>query len=221
MAHEIDGRRRLKAPAKPGQRGGLDVRSTRFKPGTLVVLAASLPDAEPIDTLKRRGGAEPSIRGNEVGEIKADDRSRVPYEVKGPRATTSWFEAAQLAACPPERAAKGKAALAAAKAPAPPKPPKAVPVKAPTSPSGADAAFMNFRGPVSAPVPGGTAVAPRAQPKTKEEKATRPKAAARERRRGGRVAPAALWPSARRRRPRAVGGSRVGPAEEAAGADAR
>ncbi len=161
----------LKAPAKPGQRGGLDVRSTRFKPGTLVVLAASLPDAEPVDTLKRKGGAEPSIRGNEVGEIKADDRSRVPYEVKGPRATTSWFEAAQLAACPPERAAKGKAALAAAKAPAPPKPPKAVPVRAPTSPSGADAAFMNFRGIAAAPVPGGTAVAPRAQPKTKEEKA--------------------------------------------------
>ena len=61
--------------------------------------------------------------------------------------------------------------MAAAKAPAPPKPPKAVPVKAPTSPSGADAAFMNFRGGPSAPVPGGTAVAPRAQPKTKEEKA--------------------------------------------------
>ena len=30
---------------------------------------------------------------------------------------------------------------------------------------------MNFRGGPSAPVPGGTAVAPRAQPKTKEEKA--------------------------------------------------
>ena len=118
-----------------------------------------------------------------------------PYEVKGPRATTSWFEAAQLAACPPERAAKGKAALAAAKAPAPPKPPKAVPVKAPTSPSGADAAFMNFRGGPSAPVPGGTAVAPRAQPKTKEEKAAQRAAA--ERRRVASTAGASLqqWPA--------------------------
>lgn len=160
----------LKAPAKPKGAGGLDVRSTRFQNGSLVVLAASLPDAQSIETLKRRGGADPSIRGNEVGEVKADDRSRVPYEVRGPRATTSWFEAAQLAACPPERAVKGKAALQAAKAPAPPKPPVTRPKPVASPAGGADAAFMNFRGP-SQSVPGGTAVAPRANPKTKAERA--------------------------------------------------
>ncbi|KAH8095203.1 WD repeat-containing protein [Aureococcus anophagefferens] len=100
----------------------------RFEPGDLV-LRNSLPeykDAAPA-LVKRQGANEPAIRGNEVGEILNDDLSRVPYEVRGPRGgAPSWFEAVQLAVCPPERAPAGKVALAkargAAKTPVPPTP---------------------------------------------------------------------------------------------------
>ncbi|EGB09298.1 hypothetical protein AURANDRAFT_63422 [Aureococcus anophagefferens] len=127
----------------------------RFEPGDLVVLRNSLPeykDAAPA-LVKRQGANEPAIRGNEVGEILNDDLSRVPYEVRGPRGgAPSWFEAVQLAVCPPERAPAGKVALAkargAAKTPVPPTPPaKKAPSPTPADDDDADAfgAMFDFR----------------------------------------------------------------------------
>ena len=119
------------------------------------MLRNSLPeykDAAPA-LVKRQGANEPAIRGNEVGEILNDDLSRVPYEVRGPRGgAPSWFEAVQLAVCPPERAPAGKVALAkargAAKTPVPPTPPaKKAPSPTPADHDDADAfgAMFDFR----------------------------------------------------------------------------
>ena len=122
--------------------------------------------------------------------------------MKGPRATTSWFEAAQLAAACRSAPPKGKAPLAAAKAPAPPKPPKAVPVKV-HEPVGRRRRLHELPWSCFGARPRRDRRGAARPAQTKEEKAAQRAADANV----YRVA-APLRPSAKPKRPRAVGGAR-------------
>lgn len=64
----------------------------RFHVGDLVVLAPM----EEKKTVFQREGIQPALTGNDVGVVVQDDRSKVPYLVRGPAHTTSWFEPWEL-----------------------------------------------------------------------------------------------------------------------------
>ncbi|KAJ1458913.1 quinon protein alcohol dehydrogenase-like superfamily [Pelagophyceae sp. CCMP2097] len=113
------------------------MHSKRLQTGALVVLRDSLPQDHPLrmheppaGRLERQGGAAPALSGSDVGELVSDDRTLVPYQVRGPtpNAKPSWFEAWQLAPCPADRAAAGRAALLLALADTAPPPPMMTPM---------------------------------------------------------------------------------------------
>jgi len=109
-------------------------KSNRLSVGDTVVLRASVENAgAPDDRLEaRQGGGPPSLQGDDVGIVEQDDRSRVPYRIRGPREpAASWYEAWEVVRCPGLRETAGRALLEVAvkkrlaPPPAPPKPQKA------------------------------------------------------------------------------------------------